>query len=332
MSAPESVVVTLGELMLRLSPPGHLRFAQATQFDLHIGGAEANVAVALAHWGIESRFISRLPTNELGDRCVAELRRHGVNVESVARGGDRLGLYFLEHGASQRASQIIYDRAHSAFALADPAAFDWAAILKGARWFHWSGITPALSDHARQIAVDASAAARQLGVTVSFDMNYRARLWSAEDAAKVLTPMMSNVDVCICGTIEAQTVLGVPPGDEEQTAITLRDRFGFRSVLIPQRASQSARHTSWAATFITDDGVFHSPVYEIDIIDRVGAGDSLTAGLIFSELRGDTPQQCVNFAVAASAIKHTIPGDHNLASIAEIEGLVAGCGGGRVRR
>ncbi|MEO8350988.1 MAG: sugar kinase [Chthoniobacteraceae bacterium] len=330
--SPETTVVTLGELMLRLSPPGHQRFAQASQFDLHIGGAEANVAVGLAHWGVGSRFVTRLPAHELGDRCVAELRRHGVNTNAVARGGDRLGLYFLEHGASQRASQIIYDRACSAFATASPVEFDWETILNGAEWFHWSGITPALSDQARRIATDACAAAHQLGLTVSFDMNYRARLWSAEEAAKTLRPMMANVDLCICGLDEAQSVLGIPPGDEEPTGVALREQFGFRSVLIPKRVSQSASHTSWKATLLNGEGVFHSPVYEIDIIDRVGAGDSLTAGLIFSQRRGDDSQTSVNFAVAASALKHTIPGDFNLVSVAEVEALAAGGHGGRVKR
>ncbi len=329
---PESTVVTLGELMLRLSPPGHQRFAQASQFDLHIGGAEANVAVALAHWGTGSRFVSRLPNHELGDRCLADLRRHGVNTDAVARGGDRVGLYFLEHGASQRASQIIYDRSLSAFATANPGEFDWETILTGARWFHWSGITPALSDQARQMASDGCAAARRLGLTVSFDMNYRARLWSAEDAAKTLKPMMANVDIFVCGASEAKSILGIPPGDEESAAVALREQYGFRSILMPKRASQSASHTSWAATFVASDGIFHSPVYEIDIVDRVGAGDSLTAGLIFSQLRGDDSQTSVNFAVAASALKHTIPGDFNLVSVAEIESLAAGGHGGRVKR
>ena len=234
-----SRIVTFGEIMLRLGTPDRQRFSQATQFDLHFGGAEANVAVAIAQLGGNAELVTRLPRHELGRRCLDELRARGVSVEHVAIGGDRLGLYFVEHGASQRPAQIIYDRAHSAFAEADPSDFLWPKILAGARWFHWSGITPALSASAAAIVADASATAKRLGLPVSFDVNYRAKLWTPERAGEVLTPLMSSVDICVCGVGDARTVFGLAVDDEESAAAALRERFGFRMILVPQRDRKS---------------------------------------------------------------------------------------------
>ena len=327
-----SRVVTFGEIMLRLSTPGHQRFAQAAHFDLHPGGAEANVAVALAQLGGAAEFVTRLPKHELAQRCLAELRRYGVSVEHAAIGGERLGVYFVEHGASQRPSRIIYDRAHSALAEADPGDFLWSKILAGANWFHWSGITPALSASAAAITAEACATAKRLGITVSFDVNYRAKLWTPEEAGAVLAPLMSSVDVCVCGLGDAQSVFGLAAADEESAAAALRERFGFRMILMPQRQSESASRTSWGATLYAEGRPFASRRHEIEIVDRLGAGDALTAGLIFSLAHGDSPQIAVDFAVAASALKHTIPGDFNLVTLAEVEALAAGGDGGRVQR
>ena len=327
-----SRVVTFGEIMLRLSTPDRQRFAQATQLDLQLGGAEANVAVAIAQLGGDAEFVTRLPPHDLARRCLEELRGRGVSVGNVATGGDRMGVYFIEHGASQRPAKIIYDRAHSALAEADPSDFLWPKILAGARWFHWSGITPALSESAAAIVADATATAKRLGLTVSFDVNYRAKLWTPEQAGAALTPLMSSVDVCVCGLGDAQSVFGLAVENEESAAAALRDRFGFRMILVPQRQSGSASHTSWGATLFADGRAYTSRRYEIDIVDRIGAGDALTGALIFSLGRGDAPQLAVDFAVAASALKHTVPGDFNLVTLAEVEALAAGGDGGRVQR
>jgi len=327
-----SRIVTFGEIMLRLSTPQHQRFAQADQFEIHAGGAEANVAVALAQLGADVEFVTRLPKNELGQRCLDELRRLRVNLAHTAIGGERLGLYFVEHGAGQRTSKVLYDRAQSSMATAGEGDFLWAKIFAGARWFHWSGITPALSESCRAIVADACATAKRLGLTVSFDVNYRAKLWSPEQAGAALAPLMPFVDICVCGLGEARSVFGVAAVDEETAAAELSAKFGFRSILIPQRVSDSASTTSWAASLFVEGVPVASRRYEIDIIDRVGAGDALTGALIFSLERGDSPQTAVDFAVAASALKHTIPGDFNLVTLAEVEALAAGGNGGRVER
>lgn len=327
-----SRIVTFGEIMLRLSTPHHQRFAQASEFEVHPGGAEANVAVAIAQLGGDVEFVTRLPKNEIAQRCLDDLRRLRVNVEHTAIGGDRMGVYFVEHGASQRASKVVYDRAHSAFAGAGEGDFLWPKIFAGARWFHWSGITPALSESARTIVGDACSAAKRLGLTVSFDVNYRAKLWTPAQAGAALAPLMPFVDICVCGLGEARSVFGVTAADEEKAAAELSGKFGFRSILIPQRVSDSASATSWAASLFVEGVPVASRRYEIDIIDRVGAGDALTGALIFSLERGDSPQTAVDFAVAASALKHTIPGDFNLVTLAEVEALAAGGNGGRVER
>jgi len=327
-----SRVVTFGEIMLRLNTPGHERFSQALTFEAALGGAEANVAVLLARLGENASFISKLPEHELGQRAVDELRRYGVNVSNMIRGGNRLGLYFVEHGASQRASQVLYDRANSAFSEAEPAEFPWRELLTGADWLHWSGITPALSENCARITADALAAAKHAGLTVSFDMNYRAKLWSPEAAARTLRPLMSQVDVCICGAGEAAGIFGVNAGSEEATAEALAGEFGFTAVMIPQRKADTADSTKFGGLLYADGQSFHSAQHEITVVDRVGAGDAMTGALIFGLLRQLGPQRAIDLAAAAGTLKHTIPGDFALFSLAEVEAVAAGAGGGRIQR
>ncbi len=327
-----SLVVTFGELMLRLTTPGHERFAQANSLRIDFGGAEANVAVTIAQLGGQASYVSKLPDNELGQRAIDELQRCGVYTPHIARGGERLGLYVLEHGQSQRPSKVIYDRTHSSLATADPGDFEWRRILSGAEWFHWSGITPALSPQCARITEDAAAAARQLGLTVSFDMNYRAKLWSPEKAAEVLIPLMKHVDVCIVGPGEASSIFGIEALSDEALAAALASEYGFGTVAITQRKTTSASTTSFGALLYAAETCHVSRRHEIEIVDRVGAGDAMTGGLIFSLLRGDDPEKAVEFGVAAGALKHTIPGDFALVTLAEVEALAEGRDGGRVQR
>lgn len=325
-------VVTFGEIMLRLNTSAHERFSQATQFEAAYGGAEANVAVTLAQLGEPAAFVSRLPAHELGQRASDELRRHGVDVSKILRGGDRLGLYFVEHGASQRASRVLYDRANSAFSTADPGEFNWPKLLHGAEWLHWSGITPALSVNCVRMTTEALAAAKGARMKVSFDMNYRAKLWSPEDAAKTLIPLMSYVDVCICGSGEASAIFGIDAANDEDMAEALAQEFGFKTVMIPHRKATTADSTEFGGLLLEKEQIHLSPRHQITIVDRVGAGDAMTGGLIFSLLHGSSPQHTINFAVAAGVLKHTIPGDFALFSLGEIEGLAAGRDGGRIQR
>jgi 2-dehydro-3-deoxygluconokinase len=325
-------VITFGEIMLRLTSPGHQRFAQAAQLEVTFGGAEANVAVMIAQLGGSAEFITRLPQNEIADRAIEELRRVRVGVDQIVRGGDRIGVYYLEQGASQRAGKVIYDRAHSAMAEAQPGDIPWEKIFGGARWFHWSGITPALSASAAALSAEACVEARRQGLFVSFDMNYRSKLWSVEAAGAVLEPLMKHVDLCVCGAEEARSVLGIAGASEAEIAAQLQARFGFRMVAMTQRQADSANHTRWGAVLFAEGRSFTSPRHEIDIVDRVGAGDSFTGALIFALMRGDDGQKALDFAVAASALKHTVPGDYNLVSLAEVEALAGGGHGGRVQR
>jgi 2-dehydro-3-deoxygluconokinase len=332
-----AVVVTLGEIMLRLSTPGHQRFPQARHLEMNFGGAEANAAVMIAQLGAPARFITRLPENELAQAALDELRGLGVGVDQVVRGGDRLGVYFLEHGASQRAGKVIYDRAHSAMAEAQPRDFDWPVIFQGASWFHWSGITPALSANAAALVAEACLAAKKLGLTVSFDLNFRAKLWNAARAGEVLAPLMAHVDLCLTSAEEARSVFGLPldpqgADREEKAARSLQERFGFKTVALTMRQADTADSTSWGAMLWSEGRAHFSRRHEIQIVDRVGAGDSFTGALIFALQRNDRPQTALEFAVAASALKHTIAGDYNRVSLAEVEALAAGGGGGRVQR
>jgi 2-dehydro-3-deoxygluconokinase len=331
-------VVTFGEIMLRLSPPGHLRLTQAPHFEITFGGAEANVAVMIAQLGGSAGFVTRLPANDLAQRAVNELRGLGVDTASIVRGGERMGVYFLEQGASQRPGRIIYDRAHSAIAEAQPQDFEWEKILAGAKWFHWSGITPALSPSAVAVTHAALSAARRAGLAVSFDLNYRARLWGTpEQAGATLQPLMKAVHLCVTSIEEAQTVFGIHvPSDTgpraAETAIQLSERYGFETVALTQRQGTTAHVTSWGAMLYHEGEPYFSSRHEISVVDRVGAGDSFSGALIFALLRGDAPQRAIDFAVAASTLKHTIHGDYNAVTLAEVEALAAGGGGGRVQR
>ena len=328
-----SDVVTFGELMLRLTPPGRQRFAQAPHFEITFGGAEANVAVLIAQLGGSAEFVTRLPVNAVAQRAINELRGLGVGTAHIARGGERIGVYYLEQGASQRAGKVIYDRAHSAIAEARVGEFDWEKIFAGALWFHFSGITPALSLAAAELTAEACAAARRLGLTVSFDLNYRAKLWTREQAGAALAPLMQHVDLCVTSAGEARAVFGLDcDADPAEAAVKLRDHFDFKAVALTQRSGALACSTGWSAMLFTDGTAHFSRRHEIAVIDRVGAGDSFTGALIFSLLRGDAPAHAIEFATAASALKHTIPGDYALLTLGEVEALATGTSGGRVQR
>ena len=337
-------IVTLGEIMLRLSPPQQQRFVQASQFDVVYGGGEANVAVSLANYGHDSRFVSKLPQNEIGQAAVNALRRYGVDTHYVVRGGDRIGIYYLETGSAMRPSKVVYDRAHSAIAEAEVGDFDFDSIMQGAHWFHWTGITPAISDQAARLVKAACEAARRHGVTVSCDLNFRKKLWTTEKAQQVMCPLMQYVDVCIGNEEDAKLCLGfAPEADVEggQTAAEgykqifrgMVETFGFKYVASSLRESFSASHNGWKALIYNGADFYESRRYDIQpIVDRVGGGDAFAAGLIHGLLTYATQGEALEFAVAASALKHTIVGDTNHVSAREVETLMAGDGSGRVQR
>ena len=337
-------IVSIGELMLRLSTPDNGRFIQSESFDVNFGGGEANVAVSLQNYGNEAFFVSKIPTHELGQAAINSLRRFGVHTSHVARGGERLGIYYLETGSSLRSSKVIYDRAHSSISQATPDDFDFDAIFRNADWFHWSGITPALSKSTAECVEKACIAAKKAGVTISCDLNYRNKLWSAEEAQKVMRPLMQYVDVCIGNEEDAEKCLGFRPDADVEGGKTEADgyknifqgmakRFGFRYVVGTLRESFSASHNGWKAMAYDGNAFYLSRRYEIcPIVDRVGGGDAFSAGLIHGLANGKPLQWSLEFAVAASALKHTIPGDVNLVSAAEVESLMNGKGNGRVER
>ncbi|HEX5177419.1 MAG TPA: sugar kinase [Chthoniobacteraceae bacterium] len=327
-----SPVVTFGEIMMRLSAPCHQRFAQATHFEIAFGGAEANAAVIIAQLGGEAHFVTRLPKGPLGDRALSELAARNVGTDHIARGGNRLGIYFVEQGASQRSSQVLYDRAQSAFAEAEDGDFHWQRILADTAWFHWSGITPSLSNRAPKIVAEASAHARAAGCKISFDMNYRAKLWTAESAGKILEPLVRDLDLCICGVEEARTVFRLEGASPSDIARQLTEQLGARCVAIPRREAATAGRTLWSAALFIEGSEYQSRTYELEIVDRIGAGDAFTGALLFAMMRGGAPGEIVEFAAAAGALKHTVPGDFALVSLAEVEALAAGADGGRVRR
>lgn len=337
-----SDVVTFGEIMMRLATPGYLRFSQTPHLELTYGGGEANVAVSLVNYGLAADFVTRLPKNDMGQRAINELRGIGVGVEHIVRGGDRIGIYFLESGASQRASKVTYDRAHSAIAEIKPGEVDWATAFAGARWFHWTGITPALSDNAAAVTEEACKAAKAAGLTISTDLNYRKKLWSKEKAGKVMGGLMQYVDVCIANEEDAESVFGIKGAEVtsgkiehaqyEDVARQLTERFCFKKVAITLRESYSASHNGWSAMLWENGKAYYSRKYDITIVDRVGGGDSFGGGLIFATLRGDDPQKAIEFAVAASCLKHSISGDYNRVTLEEVEALVKGDGSGRVQR
>ena len=337
-------IVTMGEIMLRLSSPQGKRFVQSDEFDVNYGGGEANVAVSLANYGHEAYFVSKVPAHEIGQAALNSLRRYGVHTDYVVRGGDRLGIYYLETGASMRPSKVIYDRAGSSISMATPEDFDFDAIFQGAAWFHWSGITPAISDQSAECLRAACQAARKAGVTVSCDLNYRKKLWTPEKAQSIMRPLMEYVDVCIGNEEDAELCLGFRPNADVENGQTgtegykaifrgMMETFGFRYVVSTLRESFSASHNGWKAMLYDGNEFFVSRRYDIlPITDRVGGGDSFSGGLIHGLVSGMTPADSLEFAVAASALKHTIPGDVNLVSETEVMSLMKGSGNGRVER
>lgn len=339
-------VVTMGEIMLRLSTPGYQKFIQAESFDVCYGGGEANVAVSLANYGHDAEFITKVPENPIGECAVAALRKMNVETKHIAKGGERLGIYFLETGASMRASNVVYDRAHSSIATATAADFDFDEIFDGADWFHFTGITPAVSDAAAELTELALKAAKKKGLTVSVDLNFRKKLWSSEKAQKIMSNLMQYVDVCIGNEEDADKVLGFKPENTDVTSGELNlagyesifkqmvDKFNFKYVISSLRESYSASDNGWSACIYSRDDkeFYHSRKYEVRIVDRVGGGDSFAGGVICGFLDGKNFKDALEFGVAASALKHTIPGDFNLVSRQDVENLVGGDGSGRVQR
>ena len=337
-------VITFGEIMMRLNPEGYQRFVQADRFEASYAGGEANVAVGLAQFGMDAAFVSKVPAHEIGQCAVNELRRFGVDTSLILRGGDRLGLYYVEKGASQRASKVIYDRAGSAIAKAAVSEFDWDAIFENVAWFHWTGITPALGGELPEICLEACKAAKAHGVTISCDLNFRKKLWTSAQANAVMSKLMPYVDVCIANEEDAKDVFGIAASGTDiaagklsregyrSVAEQLCARFGFKAVAITLRGSISASDNDWAAMLYTGGETYFSPTYHIRIVDRVGGGDSFGAGLIYAMLNGKAPQDTVNFAVAASCLKHSIEHDFDLVSVSEVEALAAGNASGRVQR
>lgn len=337
-------VITFGEIMLRLAPEGYYRFVQADSFGATYGGGEANVAVSLANYGFDAKFVTKLPTHEIGQAAVNSLRKYGVDTSYIARGGSRVGIYFLEKGASQRPSKVIYDRAGSSIATASPEDFDWKTIFDGADWFHFTGITPALNDQVAGICLDACKAAKEAGLTISCDLNYRNKLWSKEKAGQVMGKLCEYVDVCIANEEDAADVFGIKAADTDVTAGAvnhegykdvarqLGERFGFSRVAITLRESLSANDNNWSAMLYDGTGYYFSKKYKMHIVDRVGGGDSFGGGLICASLNNYEPQAAIEFAVAASCLKHTIEGDMNMVSMDEVLKLAGGDGSGRVQR
>ena len=339
-------VVTFGELMLRLAPNGYYRFFQNDQMQATFGGGEANVAVSLANYGLDSVYVTKLPAHAIGQAAVDSLRYFGVDTSKIVRGGDRVGIYYLEKGASQRGSVCIYDRAHSAIAEATTSDFDWDAIFEGADWFHFTGITPALGPNVTEICKQACEAAKAHGVKISCDLNYRGKLWTREQAREAMTELCQYVDVCISNEEDAKDVFGIEAEATDiyageinhegykSVAKQLADKFGFEKVAITLRESHSAFDNGWSAMLYdaASNEYCFSKKYELRIIDRVGGGDSFGGGLIYALLNGKSTQDAVEFAVAASALKHSIEGDYNMVTVAEVEKLAGGDGSGRVQR
>jgi len=330
--------------MLRLAPDNYLRFVQSEKYEATFGGAEANVAVSLANYGTDVAFVSKLPEHEIGQAAVNSLRKFGVDTSLITRGGDRVGIYYCEKGASQRPSKVIYDRAYSAIALAKSSDFNWNKIFKGATWFHLTGITPALSDSMAAITIKALKTAKEKGITVSCDLNFRKKLWSKEKANKVMSEVCKYVDYCIANEEDAKDVFGIEADNTDintgkldrngyiSVAKKLTDKFNFKGVAITLRESLSANDNNWSAMLYTGGQAYFSKKYAMHIVDRVGGGDSFGAGLIYSLINNYEPQKAIEFAVAASCLKHSIEGDYNMVSVKEVETLANGNASGRVQR
>ena len=339
-------VITFGELMLRLQPYDYLRFVQADSFEATFGGGEANVAVSLANYGLDARFVTKLPEHAIGQMAVNSLRKYGVDTRHIVRGGDRVGIYFLEKGASNRGSVCIYDRAHSAIAEADSTDFDWDSIFEGADWFHFTGITPALGANVVEICRQACIAAKKHGVKISCDLNYRGKLWTRQQAREAMTKLCQYVDVCISNEEDAKDVFGIEAENTDiyagkldkegykSVARQLADKFGFEKVAITLRESMSASDNDWSGMlYDAASGEYcFSKTYHLHIIDRVGGADSFGGGLIYALLSGKNTQEAIEFAVAASALKHSVEGDYNMVTVSEVEKLAGGDASGRVQR
>ncbi len=337
-------VVTFGEIMLRLAPEGYYRFVQAESFGATYGGGKANVAVSLANYGYDAKFVTKLPKHEIGQCAINSLRKYGVDTSDIVRGGDRVGIYYLEKGASQRPSKVIYDRAGSSIATATASDFDWNKIFEGVEWFHFTGITPALNDSVAEICMEACKAAKERGITISCDLNYRNKLWSKEKAGQVMGELCKYVDVCIANEEDAGDVFGIKSEGTDVTAgevnhegyksvaKQLADRFGFKKVAITLRTSISANDNKWAAMLYDGNDYYFSKSYLMHIVDRVGGGDSFGGGLIYGCLENMEPQNIIEFAVAASCLKHSIEGDFNMVSVDEVLKLAGGDASGRVQR
>ncbi|WP_027363960.1 sugar kinase [Desulfotruncus alcoholivorax] len=338
-------VVTFGEIMLRLSTPGHSKFIQADSFDVTYGGGESNVAVSLAQFGLNTCYVTKAPNNPIGQCAINHVRRFGVNTDYIVRGGERLGIYFLESGSAQRPSKVVYDRSNSSISQAVPEDFNWRQIFDGADWFHWTGITPAVSDSAACCVREACKIAREMGVTISCDLNYRKKLWTRDKANKVMTALMEYVDVCVGNEEDAADVFGIKAANTDvtkgklhaegykDTARQLMEKFNFKYVAITLRESFSASHNGWSGLLYDGNDFYQSRKYDINpIVDRVGGGDSFCAGLIYALVTGKEPQDAIDFAAAASCLKHTIPGDFNLITVDEVELLARGDASGRVQR
>ena len=339
-------VVTFGELMVRLQPFNYERFVQANSLEFTFGGGEANVAVSLANYGLDAAFVTKLPAHAIGQAAVNSLRRYGVDTSMITRGGDRVGIYYNEKGASQRGSVCIYDRANSAIQLAQPSDFDWDKIFEGVDWFHFTGITPALGENVVEICREACKAAKAHGVKISCDLNYRGKLWTREQARAAMTDLCQYVDVCISNEEDAKAVFGIEAeatdiyGDKltaegyKSVAKQQADKFHFEKVAITLRESHSAFDNGWSAMLydVASNEYCFSKKYDLHIIDRVGGGDSFGGGLIYSLLTGKSTQEAVEFAVAASALKHSIEGDYNMMTVSDVEKLAGGDGSGRIQR
>lgn len=339
-----SRVVCFGEIMLRLAPPGYLRFNQATSFEVIYGGGEANVSVSLANYGIDTSFVTKLPDNPIGQAAINELRKYGVDTSKIVRGGERVGIYFIEKGASQRPSKVVYDRKYSSVSEASAKDFNWDEIFKGAEFFHFTGITPALGQNVVDITLEACKAAKKAGLKISCDLNFRKNLWTTEEAGKAMGQLMEYVDVCIANEEDAEKVFGIKSSGTDvntgklnkegykEVAKKLKEKFNFEKVAITLRESISASDNNWGAMLMDGDEFFFSKTYPVRIVDRVGGGDSFGGGLIYAILENYSSQDIIEYAVAASCLKHTIEGDFNHATVNEVKTLMKGDGSGRVQR
>ncbi len=342
-------IVSFGEIMLRLATPSNQRFIQSNSLNATFGGGEANVAVSLANYGFDTDFVTRLPNNDIAEWCISELRKYKVGTKHIVRGGERVGIYFLETGAVSRASKVVYDRANSSIATIKTGSIDWHDVLKDANWFHWTGITPALSQEAADACYEAIKVANELGVTVSTDLNFRKNLWNyGKTAAEVMPKLVEGCDVILGNEEDAEKVFGIKPEGFDVTATQgevdakefesvckqMMQKFPrAKKVIITLRGSINANHNTWGGVLFSDNTLYQSKRYDIThIVDRVGGGDSFMGGLIYGLLHYKDDQKALDFATAASALKHTIYGDFNLVSVAEVEALMSGDGSGRVSR